>query len=710
MMKKTLALLLIILNACSLTALAAAGDVPATEYESGDYTYTVGADGTAVITSYIGSDERVAVPAELDGYPVSALGDWVLPFYEDIIAVSLPAGIQTIGPDAFGGCYSLSSIEVSPDNPYFTAADGVLFRTEDNALIAYPLGKPDGEYIVPQGTRSLADHVFYDCFITSITLPASLQTIGDETFHYCSYLTSILVSPDNPYLTSIDGVLFRTEDNTLLAYPRGKTEGEYSVPQGTRALADKVFSGCSFGSVNLPDSLLSIGAEAFSSCSCLTSITLPENLQSIGDGAFSYCRALTIENLPDSLRSIGDGAFAYCPSISSVKISPDHPVFTFIDDVLFDKVNNVLILYPAEKAGETYDVAQNIRSVSVKAFAGCSSLTSVSLPDGLTSIAEGTFSECSSLASVSLPAGLTSIGDGAFTDCASLASVDLPDGLLSIGDWAFAGCAALASIDIPNGITSIAEGTCYQCYSLASVSLPDGIASIGDWAFSCCSALESIDLPDGLRIIGDGAFSESPLTSAVLPEGVVSIGNEAFKTCSALTSVSLPDSLQSIGDEAFCACTELASVTLPEGLGAIGSNSFASCDSLASIEVSADNPVFSSIDGVLFDKAGQTLMIYPPGKPDESYSVPAGTLSIGFNAFVSPAALTSVSLPDGLLSIARISFYGFDSPTTVSLPASLEFIDDFAFIQTDALTLLVPRNSYAHQYAKRLDIPFKFSD
>ncbi len=708
-MKKTLALLCIILGTCSLAALAAAGDVPAIEYESGDYTYTVNTDGNAVITYYIGDDERVAVPAVLDGYPVAGIGAWAFPNFGEIVSVSLPAGIQAIDDAAFDECYGLSSIEVSQDNPAYYSIDGVLFRTEDGALIAYPLGKTNEVYIVPQGTKSLSEKVFCDCCLTSVILPGSLQAIGDEAYQYGSNLLFILVSPDNPAYYSIDGVLFRTEDSALLVYPPGRMESAYSVPQGTEALADQAFTNCFIQSVALPNSLRTIGNQAFLYCSSLESVNLPDGLVSIGAEAFAYCQKLTISSLPGSLRSIGDGAFAFCPAVASMSIPPDHPVFAFIDGVLFDTVNNVLIAYPAEKAGETYDVAQTVRSISGEAFAGCSSLASVSLPDGLESIADSTFSDCASLASVSLPGSLRSIGDRAFEDCESLSSVSLPNGLQSIGAWAFAGCDALASADLPYGVKTVAEGTFYNCPALASVSLPDGLASIGNWAFSCCSSLESIDLPDGLRTIGNGAFSESALTSVSLPDGVVSIGEEAFKYCESLTSVSLPDSLKSIGDEAFSVCTQLASISLPAGLGYIGNSAFTDCDLLTSIEVSPDNPMFSSIDGVLFDKVNHTLFTYPPGNPEESYAVPQGTLALGRLAFDSCVTLTSVSLPDGLLSIDGFAFYDCGSLTSVSLPASVQAIDDEAFVGNDALTLIVPRNSYAHQYAEKREIPYQYS-
>ncbi len=282
-MKKALAMLLIILGFCSLVIQAAAGNAPAAEYESGDYTYTVGADGYAVIIRYEGGDDIIAVPDALGGHTVTAIEDEAFPFDSEIVSVSLPSGIQSIGPGAFDGCYLLSSIEVAAGNPVYVSVDGVLFRKTDLMLIAYPSMKKGPSYSVPQGTLAIGDRAFDSCHaLQTVALPDSVQSVGKDAFAHCGRLAAILVSPGNPRFASTDGALFRTADGALIAYPPGKTEDTYSVPQGTQSIGDRVFCECFFTAVTLPESLLSIGDQAFYNCRNLASVNLPDGLQTIG--------------------------------------------------------------------------------------------------------------------------------------------------------------------------------------------------------------------------------------------------------------------------------------------------------------------------------------------------------------------------------------------------------------------------------------------
>ena len=183
-------------------------------------------------------------------------------------------------------------------------------------------------------------------------------------------------------------------------------------------------------------------------------------------------------------------------------------------------------------------------------------------------IGEDAFSFCNSLTSVILPDSLSSIGDDAFSRCSFLTSITLPDSLTSIGGNPFSGCSSLAEIDVSpdNPVFVQIDGVLYEkatktliCYPAGkagdSFAVPDGILVIGDDAFSFCNALTSITLPDGLASIGDFAFSGCySLTSVTLPDGLTSIGDLAFFYCSSLTSVTLPDSLTSIGYFAFMGC------------------------------------------------------------------------------------------------------------------------------------------------------------
>ena len=215
-----------------------------------------------------------------------------------------------------------------------------------------------------------------------------------------------------------------------------------------------------------------------------------------------------------------------------------------------------------------------------QAFSGCSGLTSLNLPDGITEIGEGAFSYCSGLTSLTLPAGITEIGRYAFSGCSGLTSLNLPDGITSIGEKAFIDCSGLTSLNLPDGITWIDYGTFWGCSGLTSLNLPDGITSIGEKAFIDCSGLTSLNLPDGITWIDYGTFwGCSGLTSLNLPAGITSIGKEAFSSCSGLTSLNLPAGITFIGSRAFAGCIGLTSIYVyAEKVQKIGSNAFEECD------------------------------------------------------------------------------------------------------------------------------------
>ena len=339
-------------------------------------------------------------------------------------------------------------------------------------------------------------------------------------------------------------------------------------------------------------------------------------------------------------------------------------------------------------------------------------------------IGEEAFRDCD-LTTVTLPEGLTSIGDSAFYSCNSLTAVTLPEGLTSIGTNPFSSCDSLAKIDVSpdHPVFARIDGVLYEkatktliCYPAGkagdSFAVPDGILAIGDGAFSDCSSLTTITLPDGLTSIGNGAFSGcSSLTSVTLPEGLTSIGERAFQWCESLTTITLPDGLTSIGDDAFSFCFSLTTVTLPKGLTSIGTNPFISCDSLEKIDVSPDHPVFEQIDGVLYEKATKTLISYPAGKEGDSFAVPDGILTIGDRAFSGCSSLTTVTLPEGLTSIGDSAFSNCSSLTSVTLPDSLTSIGVGAFEDCpETLTLTVSRDSYACQYAIDNGLVYTYPD
>ena len=241
------------------------------------------------------------------------------------------------------------------------------------------------------------------------------------------------------------------------------------------------------------------------------------------------------------------------------------------------------------------------------AFYNCSGLTSITIPEGVTSIGEMAFYDCSSLTSVTIPEGVTSIGDYAFDGCRGLTSVTIPEGVTSIGDHAFDGCLSLTSIIIPEGVTSIGDYAFDGCRGLTSVTIPEGVTSIGNGAFSRCSGLTSINIPESVTSIGNGAFGScSSLheitvddensyftsingvlysknvtkiychpaglkeTTFTIPKTVSSIEPCAFFDCSSLTNIDIPSSVTTIGDAAFGGCKNLKDIVIPATVTEIG--------------------------------------------------------------------------------------------------------------------------------------------
>ena len=271
--------------------------------------------------------------------------------------------------------------------------------------------------------------------------------------------------------------------------------------------------------------------------------------------------------------------------------------------------------------GEKYRVT----SIGSEAFINSkypdsSSLTSVKIPNSVTSIGDRAFAGCESLASVNIPNSVTSIGESAFAECTGLTSVTIPNSMVSIGESAFGGvylktfinnsqldeksndywraticdtrsedglcikdnavikyCGKSQAVSIPNSVTSIGNNAFYDCTGLTSITIPNSVTRIGEWAFCNCSGLTTVTIPNSVVSIENSAFGGCKhLTTVTIPNSVTSIGECAFAGCSSLTSVKIPNSVTSIGDRAFGGCTGLTSVKIPNSVISIGEDVFCS--------------------------------------------------------------------------------------------------------------------------------------
>ena len=208
------------------------------------------------------------------------------------------------------------------------------------------------------------------------------------------------------------------------------------------------------------------------------------------------------------------------------------------------------------------------------------------------------------------------IGDWAFWDCNGLTSINIPNSVTSIKHYAFSNCSSLTSIDIPNSVTSIEQGTFSDCNSLTNTYIPSSVTSIGKEAFASCSHLTDINIPSSVTSIESQAFMQClRLKSINIPSSVRSIGKEVFAFCSRLTSINIPNSVRSIGRAAFYDCGSLTNVTIPSSVTSIDKFAFARCINLASVVFKGNNPPkISSFDSYVFNETPSNLkLIIPKG-------------------------------------------------------------------------------------------------
>jgi uncharacterized repeat protein (TIGR02543 family) len=365
----------------------------------------------------------------------------------------------------------------------------------------------------------------------------------------------------------------------------------------------------------------------------ITAVVVESGVENIGNWAFYNYGSLVSVSLSETVTSMHE-AFAGCSSLTGIAVASNNPTYSSENGVLFDKNKTTIFQYPIGKADNNYTIPASVTYISFWAFFECSNLITVILPESLTSIGNEAFFGCSSLESITLPEEVTYIGDRAFMGCRSLKSIIIPEGVTSIGDRAFGGISGLIEIIVASNNLSYSseDGVLFDKNKTAIIqypmekagniyTIPASVVSIGHGAFWACSSLESI----------------------ILPASATSIEMAAFAGCRSLESIVIPESVTSIGAEAFDGCSSLESIVIPESVIFIGDVAFRYCH-LTEITVAPDNPVYSSEDGVLFDKNKAILIQYPTAKTDHSYIFPASVTSIANHAFVNCHSLTEITV------------------------------------------------------------------
>ena len=446
----------------------------------------------------------------------------------------------------------------------------------------------------------------------------------------------------------------------------------------------------------------------------------------------------------------GQLLWRYDPKDSSLTLSgtgalPDYPIgkapwFEFNDQI------------------DTLVLKEGVTRIGDYAFYNCTELTSVEIPEGVTYIGESAFACCQSLESVTIPGSVTEIGEGAFESCDSMMVLELASGLKCVGAFAFSECVALRELVLPNTVERIERSAFAGTMALHELVIPGNVQEIGDNAFNGCIQLSSLTLSEGIRVIEEMAFSNcSDLTEVLIPASVECLGDGVFSDCLAMTQIAvapesehfvvrddilyskdlsvlvhypaskeeqeftipeevrkiaglafasnyflmevmLGDHLEEVGSYAFARCASLSFMSLPAQTTRLGASPFHDCTMLLEIEVDPNNPCYSSIDGVLYNKEQTQLIQYPAGLYDDFYKVPDTVREIAENACYDAQDLEVLKIPAGVRKIGDMAFAFCDQLRDVEIrvadPAQIEVgLMAFFSVAGTPRTLRVPKGS-----------------
>ena len=472
--------------------------------------------------------------------------------------------------------------------------------------------------------------------------------------------------------------------------------------------------------------LTGLNKGAFSGCTGLTSVTIPDSVTSIGEYAFYNCTGLTSVTLPfvgasETNRNGYDQVFGY--------------IFGYTTSNSSSSVLGTTYQYSGNYKDYYYYIPSSIKSVTITrgiipsyAFYNCAELTSITIPDSVTSIGDYAFYNCKGLTSVTIPDSVTSIGNSAFYNCNNTqdiyitdiaawfnisglgnlmrygasnktlyinnelaTSIKIPDGVKAIPSYAFRGCTGLTSVTIPNSVTSIGDYAFRGCTGLTSVTIPNSVTSIGDYAFRDCSNIQDIYITDiatwcniaGLdNLMGYGAsnkklyINNELATSITIPNEVMAIPSYAFHGCTGLTSITIPDSVTSIGQGAFYYCKGLTSITIPDSVTSIGYYAFYGCTGLTSVTIGKG---VTGIDSEAFYNC--------TGLTTVNWNATACTIagSSFYPIFRSCSNLATVNIGDNVKIIPSYAFYNRTGLTSVTIGKGVTSIGERAFYGCDKL-------------------------
>lgn len=550
--------------------------------------------------------------------------------------VEVDARTERIGTNAFANCKKLTAITFPADSVCKQIGAGAFSGC--SLLVNMEL---------PDSVAAIGEGAFLNCNeLVSLRLPASLSSF-DPAMLGCKKLTDLTVSENNPNFSSVGGVLFSKDKTTLVYYLPTREDAEYTVPDGTKEIADKAFSeNVSLTKVTLPASLERVGANAFSNCMGLETVSFAAESKQlvIDDRAFNNT-AVSSVSLPAGVSALGDEVFTNS-ALAEIEFAANSSL-TALGNNVFSNTDLVNVTLPA-----------GLRVLGNSVFRNCTLLESAVLPEGLTTMGDATFYGCSALTSVSLPSTLHTMGTETFYGCSSLTRITFAANsqIETLSYDTFSGCTSLEEIELPASLTEIAGkdtensssyGLFQNMTSLKRVTFAEGSKClvIGASAFEG-SSLESFTIPSSVTTIGSRAFASTKLTQISIPRTVTRMDNYAFSSCTLLEEVRIEAGLVAIPEYAFQNNTALVSVNIPSTVTSVAATAFNGCTALKSINLDSANTALTVEDGVLYNAAKTEILFMPAAI--ESFRIPAELTTSNLPAILSGAAgLEEITVEEG---------------------------------------------------------------
>ena len=481
----------------------------------------------------------------------------------------------------------------------------------------------DKEYTLTE----IGDMAFYECKeLSSVIIPNTVETIGESAFQYCDTIMCAVIGNSvktigynafsfnhghhiakTAYPNTIENPFHSYYYDGVICYPADNS----IIEDGCIYDSDKTiiyFAPISIeGEFAIPNSVKTIGDDAFYYCKKMEAISIPNSVEEIGNNVFYRCERLEAISIPGSVKKIGNDILSGCDGLEIIDFASIESMCKIeYKSYWANPLRCALYLYIDGEEINDLVIPETVTSIGKYAFYGCPGLTSVTIPESVQIVGEEAFGECTDLKKAKFPSieTLCKINFGNYAanplwnahhlyiGDKELTEPIIPNSVTEIGNNAFAGGSNLTQINIPNSITTIGAGAFYGCTALTLIDIPNSVTTIGGMAFYGCTGITSIDIPYSVTTIGPWTFGGcKALTSIEIPNTITKIDYLTFEDCTSLTTITIPNSVKVIDFGAFNNCRSLTSVTLSNSLQAVSNSIFKYCYKINFIQYLTDNPI-----------------------------------------------------------------------------------------------------------------------